>query len=202
MHAYKGNNYFQPSSKQGIFKECKNEPQMLSFAVSWLNFLLKYLSKLVCRPWIYVFLFIVVDQLSSGVQLCDPMDCSPPGLPVPHHLLEFAQVHVRCFYLYFQLITALISVYTPSWLFCYCLNLVSFETTKHHFDFLPFLKSTVSQGCCMVEGPGISEAWVLSWFHGILWLAFSASICTFSFQSSGRAGRIHWQPIAWSCKKR
>jgi len=24
------------------------------------------------------------------------MDCSTPGLPVPHHLLEFAQVHVHC----------------------------------------------------------------------------------------------------------
>ena len=28
--------------------------------------------------------------------LCDPMDCSMPGLPVPHHLPEFAQVHVYC----------------------------------------------------------------------------------------------------------
>ena len=28
--------------------------------------------------------------------LCDPMNCSSPGLPVPHHLLEFAQVHVHC----------------------------------------------------------------------------------------------------------
>ena len=27
--------------------------------------------------------------------LCDPMDCSMPGLPVPHHLLKFAQVHVH-----------------------------------------------------------------------------------------------------------
>ena len=25
--------------------------------------------------------------------LCDPMDCSTPDLPVPHHLPEFAQVH-------------------------------------------------------------------------------------------------------------
>jgi len=24
------------------------------------------------------------------------MDCNTPGLPVPHHLLEFAQVHVHC----------------------------------------------------------------------------------------------------------
>ena len=28
--------------------------------------------------------------------LWDPMDCSTPGLPVPHHGLEFAQVHVHC----------------------------------------------------------------------------------------------------------
>ena len=27
--------------------------------------------------------------------LCDPMDCSTPGLLVPHHLPEFAQVHVH-----------------------------------------------------------------------------------------------------------
>ena len=27
--------------------------------------------------------------------LCDPMDCSTPGFPVLHHLLEFAQTHVR-----------------------------------------------------------------------------------------------------------
>ena len=28
--------------------------------------------------------------------LWDPIDCSTPGLPVPHHLLKFAQVHVHC----------------------------------------------------------------------------------------------------------
>ena len=32
----------------------------------------------------------------SCLTLCGPMDCSTPGLPVPHHLLEFAQVHVHC----------------------------------------------------------------------------------------------------------
>ena len=28
--------------------------------------------------------------------LCNPMNCSTPGLPVLHHLPEFAQVHVHC----------------------------------------------------------------------------------------------------------
>ena len=32
----------------------------------------------------------------SCLTLCDPMDCSMPGLPVSHHLLEFAQVDVHC----------------------------------------------------------------------------------------------------------
>ena len=38
----------------------------------------------------------IVVQSLSYIQLCDSMDCSMPGLPVPHHLLEFAQVHVHC----------------------------------------------------------------------------------------------------------
>ena len=39
----------------------------------------------------------VVVQLPSHVRLfATPMDCSMPGLSVPHHLLKFAQVHVHC----------------------------------------------------------------------------------------------------------
>ena len=38
-------------------------------------------------------------QFSSVVQscptLCDPMNCSTPGLPVDHHLPEFTQTHVH-----------------------------------------------------------------------------------------------------------
>ena len=39
---------------------------------------------------------VVVVQSPSFVRLCDPMDCSMSGLPVPYHLLEFVQVHVHC----------------------------------------------------------------------------------------------------------
>ena len=31
----------------------------------------------------------------SWLALCNPMECSTPGLPVLHHLLKFAQVHVH-----------------------------------------------------------------------------------------------------------
>ena len=38
-------------------------------------------------------------QFSSAAQscltLCDPMDCSTPGLPIHHQLLEFTQTHVH-----------------------------------------------------------------------------------------------------------
>ena len=39
-----------------------------------------------------------LQSVNSVTQSCptfyNPMDCSMPGLPVPHHLLAFAQVHV------------------------------------------------------------------------------------------------------------
>ena len=34
-------------------------------------------------------------QSLSRVRLCDPMDCSTPGLPVHHQLPEFTQTHVH-----------------------------------------------------------------------------------------------------------
>ena len=45
------------------------------------------------RGW-FIFIFCCVVQ--SCLTLSNPMDCSTPGLPVPHHLLEFAQVYVHC----------------------------------------------------------------------------------------------------------
>ena len=40
--------------------------------------------------------FSSVQFSQSCPTLCDPMDCSMPGLPVPHCLLQFAQVHAQC----------------------------------------------------------------------------------------------------------
>ena len=42
-----------------------------------------------------IWMLIVVVQSLSHVRLCDPMDCSTPGLPVLHHLPELAQTHVH-----------------------------------------------------------------------------------------------------------
>ena len=38
---------------------------------------------------------LLLFSLQSCPTLCDPMDCSTPGFPVLHHLLEFAQAHVH-----------------------------------------------------------------------------------------------------------
>ena len=34
-------------------------------------------------------------QSLGRVRLCDPMNCSTPGLPVHHQLMEFTQMHVH-----------------------------------------------------------------------------------------------------------
>ena len=51
----------------------------------------KYL-KTVKKPLIICFSSV---QLFSCVRLCDPMNCSMPGLPVHHHFPEFTQTHVH-----------------------------------------------------------------------------------------------------------
>ena len=45
------------------------------------------------------FLYTTCQSISlisqSCLTLCNPMDCSTPGFPVPHQLLELAQTHVH-----------------------------------------------------------------------------------------------------------
>ena len=39
---------------------------------------------------------LLLFSCPSYLTLCNPMDCSMPGLPVPHCLLKFSQAHVHC----------------------------------------------------------------------------------------------------------
>ena len=53
----------------------------------------------ICPPWTSHFTIPPTSvQFSSVAQscptVCDPMDCSRPGLPVHHQLPEFTQIHV------------------------------------------------------------------------------------------------------------
>ena len=45
-------------------------------------------------PFLSCLIAVEVESLSR-VQLCDPTDCSTPGLPVHHQLPEFTQTHVH-----------------------------------------------------------------------------------------------------------
>ena len=60
-------------------------------------------------------------QFSSVTQscptLCDPMDCSTPGLPVYHQLLEFIQTHVHRVSDAIQPSHPLLPVYNPALIF-------------------------------------------------------------------------------------
>ena len=47
------------------------------------------------RVWL-IFKFSWVSSVAQSCPtLCNPMDCSTPGLPVRHQLLEFTQTHVH-----------------------------------------------------------------------------------------------------------
>ena len=52
------------------------------------------------RNWSLYYKFVTVSHQLSSVALscptlCNPMDCSTPGLPVYHQLPEFTQTHVH-----------------------------------------------------------------------------------------------------------
>ena len=45
--------------------------------------------------YVYIYVFSSVSQ--SCPTLCNPVDCSMPGFPVHHQLLELTQTHVHQF---------------------------------------------------------------------------------------------------------
>ena len=47
------------------------------------------------RPMLLLGTLLSSVQLLSPVQLCDPMNCSTPGLSVHHQVPEFTQTHVH-----------------------------------------------------------------------------------------------------------
>ena len=49
-------------------------------------------TSLICYPICYLYCAQLGSVAQSCPTLCDPMDCSPPGLPVHHWLLELTQL--------------------------------------------------------------------------------------------------------------
>ena len=62
---------------------------MFKSHTSWVKFITRY----------FILFDAIIYQFSSVTQscqtLCDPMDCSTPGLPVHHQLPKLAQTHVH-----------------------------------------------------------------------------------------------------------
>ena len=48
-----------------------------------------------CLFLFWGFFFVFSSVTPSCLTLCDPMDCSTPGLPIHHQLLELTQTHVH-----------------------------------------------------------------------------------------------------------
>ena len=71
-------------------------PSHLLFWLFFLNFVSSVVEKLL---YTYICMYNTYFQFRSVVQscltLCNPMDCSKPGLPVYHQLPEFTQTHVH-----------------------------------------------------------------------------------------------------------
>ena len=61
--------------------------------ISWVNSPTCFSMR---RSEVYKIPSFVLVQSPSYVQLFSTMDCSTPGLPVPHHLPESTQVHIHC----------------------------------------------------------------------------------------------------------
>ena len=64
---------------------------------TWSWFLCEVWGRGLCQPLVFSNLtfVVVVEALKSCLTLFDPMNCSTPGFPVLHYLLEFAQTHVQ-----------------------------------------------------------------------------------------------------------
>ena len=72
---------------------------MCNFVKQKWSFLCNSKAKCQCiSMWYYLYIYFnfqLVQPLSPCPTLCDPMECSVPGLPVLNHLLEFAQIHIH-----------------------------------------------------------------------------------------------------------
>ena len=77
----------------------------------------------------------IIVQFSSVAQscptLCDPMDCSTPGLPVHHQLLEFTETHVHWVSDAIQPFHPLLSPFPPTFNLSQYQGLFKWVSTSH-----------------------------------------------------------------------
>ena len=76
-------------------------PEKLSLLLTPIKTILQNFPSLVFLQFVFFYCWFTpnISSVSSVAQscptLCDPMNCSTPGLPVHHQLLEFTHIHVH-----------------------------------------------------------------------------------------------------------
>ena len=79
-------------SKKRLGADCDSDHELL---IAKFRLKLKKVGK-TTRPFRYQFSSVHFSSVTQSCPtLCDPMNCSMPGLPVHHQLLEFTQTHVH-----------------------------------------------------------------------------------------------------------
>ena len=84
------------------YDSARKQNEIMPFAATWMNleiFILSEISQIKKDKYHVMSLICRIEvQFSSVAQscptLCDPTDCSTPGLPIHHQLPEFTQTHV------------------------------------------------------------------------------------------------------------
>ena len=84
------------SSRHQFFDWLILYPRASKYATIKVEFLFSSLT--FCILYFETFSYVKSESVNCLFcpTLCDPMGCSTSVLPVPHHLPEFAQVHVHC----------------------------------------------------------------------------------------------------------
>ena len=81
-----------PLQGKDFLQVCEYLRQPQSYVMPLLNLMTSNTPKM---DWCNTLYLQFSSVAQSCLTLCDPMDCSTPGLPVHHQCLEFTQTHVH-----------------------------------------------------------------------------------------------------------
>ena len=121
-------------------------------------------EELILRLWTGVLLYQFSSVTQSYLTLCDPMNCSTPGLPVHHQPLEFFQTHVHwvgdVWRLHWLLHSEEVLFKRIFHCWCYVLNSWLLETALPENSYKAHITS-----CCIPKNPFSRTSLVVQWLR-------------------------------------